>query len=364
MRLPPGPPDGATIERFRRRFTELGLATGEGDRAEAEAGVAAVYGTLGLVPPAIHWCSSPLAAIRGLVAQCGPLQAVHAVPVGELVQSALRRCRDRLFPGTTHVLEHMLWRPVERAVWGRVGRHVQESLVAIAQGPTRAGEGWRSWPVSPGTIHESTRGSWPAQHAAGALALLAMMREELRCEGTVADTAGLEAIAAAAGWLLAYRHHCFLSERPVELRLDEQGRLHQARGPAIVYADGFSLHALHGVIVAADRVHPERITVDAIDKEANAEVRRSMLELYGHERYLRDGGMTLVSRDACGELYRRAYRDDEPLVLVRVVNSTPEPDGSHRRYVLRVPPSMRTAREAVAWTFGFEPRDYRPVHET
>jgi hypothetical protein len=39
-------------------------------------------------------------------------------------------------------------------------------------------------------------------------------------------------------------------------------------------------------------------------------------------------------------------------VLVEVVNATQEPDGWHRRYYLRVPPSIRTARAAVAWTFG------------
>jgi hypothetical protein len=37
-----------------------------------------------------------------------------------------------------------------------------------------------------------------------------------------------------------------------------------------------------------------------------------------------------------------------------VVNSTPEQDGTYRRYLLRVPPTTRTAREAVAWTFGFD----------
>ena len=40
--------------------------------------------------------------------------------------------------------------------------------------------------------------------------------------------------------------------------------------------------------------------------------------------------------------------------VVEVVNATPEPDGSYRHYFLQVPPGVRTAREAVAWTFGFE----------
>jgi len=43
-----------------------------------------------------------------------------------------------------------------------------------------------------------------------------------------------------------------------------------------------------------------------------------------------------------------------------VVNGTPDPDGSHRRYFLRVPPNVRTAHEAVAWTYGLTAREYEP----
>ncbi len=50
--------------------------------------------------------------------------------------------------------------------------------------------------------------------------------------------------------------------------------------------------------------------------------------------------------------------------MVKVVNSTPEPDGSRREYFLRVPPTVRTAREAVAWTFGLAADAYRPVNES
>src|SRR5258708_19796990 len=37
--------------------------------------------------------------------------------------------------------------------------------------------------------------------------------------------------------------------------------------------------------------------------------------------------------------------------MIEVINRTPEPDSSFKHYWLRVPPTMRTAREAVAWTF-------------
>ncbi len=47
--------------------------------------------------------------------------------------------------------------------------------------------------------------------------------------------------------------------------------------------------------------------------------------------------------------------------MVKVVNSTPEPDGSFKDYFLRVPPTCQTALEAVAWTFDKTPEQYREL---
>ena len=41
-----------------------------------------------------------------------------------------------------------------------------------------------------------------------------------------------------------------------------------------------------------------------------------------------------------------------------MINGTAEPDGSFRHYVLQGPPTMRTAREAVAWTYGLSDHEY------
>ena len=62
----------------------------------------------------------------------------------------------------------------------------------------------------------------------------------------------------------------------------------------------------------------------------------------------------MIHSDELGDLYRADVPDDEPLVMVRVLNSTPEPDGTYKPYWLRVPPGMTRASDAVAWTFGFE----------
>jgi hypothetical protein len=93
-----------------------------------------------------------------------------------------------------------------------------------------------------------------------------------------------------------------------------------------------------------------RLRVQDIQAQANAELRRVMLESYGFDRYLRDAGATRVHQDGTGILWRAEFDDDQPLVMVEVLNATPEPDGTHRTYWLRVPPTVGSAREAVAWT--------------
>jgi hypothetical protein len=65
------------------------------------------------------------------------------------------------------------------------------------------------------------------------------------------------------------------------------------------------------------------------------------------------------------KLHKIEFADDEPLVMVELVNSTAEPDGSFKTYFLRVPPQIERARQAVAWTFGKNnERDYEPLVET
>jgi len=181
-------------------------------------------------------------------------------------------------------------------------------------------------------------------------------------------------IARSAGPWWALDGLAIVSERPLVLRRDDRGRPHCADGPAIAWADGLEAFAWHGVAVEPWVIRePERITVATIDAEQNAEVRRVLVERFGEERLVREGGAELLDSDVVGRLWRRRIdaeptrwgpRREEPVVMVEVLNSTPEPDGTRKTYFLRVPPKLRTAREAVAWTFGLSGSQYRPEKET
>ena len=176
-------------------------------------------------------------------------------------------------------------------------------------------------------------------------------------------------LARSAGPWWALDGLAVVSERPLVALTDDRGRLHAERGPAVAWSDGLEVWAWHGVLVDRDVVMtPESITVQAIDAERNIERRRVLIERFGEERLVREGGAKLADEDETGRLWRRempmSWPRDEAVVMVEVVNSTPEPDGSRRTYFLRVPPTTATAREAVAWTFGLPGDAYRPAVES
>jgi hypothetical protein len=134
---------------------------------------------------------------------------------------------------------------------------------------------------------------------------------------------------------------------------------------AALESDAENLYFWHGVLVPAFVVvRPDWITLKHIDTEINVEVRRVMIERFGQEKYLQESGAVEIHRDDFGVLYRKEISGDEPLVMVKVVNSTAEPDGSFKDYFLRVPPEIQRARQAVAWTFDKSERDYNPEFQT
>ena len=166
-------------------------------------------------------------------------------------------------------------------------------------------------------------------------------------------------------------------------------RLHCGDGPAVGFRDGWGVYAIHGVRVPAHVVErPESITVAEIEAEQNAEVRRVMMERYGYEKYILDcDAMTVDScpvdhpiiglRDA--KLRVKKVPDDEPIVFVDLLNSTPEPDGTVKRYLMRVDPNayggdasrICQAAAASTWRSSIDGelvhsdwRDYTPIFES
>ena len=195
-------------------------------------------------------------------------------------------------------------------------------------------------------------------------------------------------LSKSAGWAIPHANICWVSERHNILERDERGRLHCVTGPACAYPDGWGIYAVHGVRVPADIIEDRAsLTVARIDAETNAEIRRVMIDLYGSKRYLEDSGASVVQECKSdhyivglrtARLLRKEVPDDEPIVMIDLLNSTSEPDGSVKRYLLRVDPAAydgeasRDCLAAVASTWrnadgslAFKRfSDYQPIFES
>jgi len=215
---------------------------------------------------------------------------------------------------------------------------------------------------------EEVRSGWytRGQHDAGALALIDVLDRAVGLR-PAQPLVGQLLIGRSAGWWWPFEQVAILTERPcvLDLARDEQGRLHHPTGPVVGYPDGWAVWAWHGVRVPRQLIErPDTITVEQIRATRNVEVRWVLLERYGLDRYLRDADASLVHVDEYGRLWRCELPGDEPLVMVEVVNATPEPDGTSATYLLRVPPIVLTAKQAVAWTFDMAEDEYRPAAQT
>lgn len=153
----------------------------------------------------------------------------------------------------------------------------------------------------------------------------------------------------------------YVLPRP-SVKVDERNRVHCDDGPAVTWPSGKVEYWLHGVRVPEEAFRDEKELGLLAVSHGNAEVRRVLTEKYGLERLMSQLG-NQVQEDETGALWKLT-RANANAAMVEVKNSTPEPDGSYRTYMLRVPPTVKTAKEGVAWTFGMREKDYHPEVQT
>jgi len=166
-------------------------------------------------------------------------------------------------------------------------------------------------------------------------------------------------------FIIPYKNIAFISEKPIQINWDNNNMLHNDSDLAVKYSDGYGMAMVHGVKVPDYVVlEPNKITAKDIEAEGNAEVRRVKIDKYGQSRYLIDSGAKEIHRDDWGVLYRKDVPDDEPIVMVKVVNTTPEPDGTFKDYFIRVPQETERAKQAVAWSFRKTEEEYLPEIQT
>ena len=298
------PEQTARFGEWARKWIEIGLSTEPADFDKATEAALRGYKLANLERPMIVLrMGSPFGACLG-----------GALAWGFLREFSDKKTRAKLGSQVWSQVGSQVWSQVRSQVWSQVESQVRSAAYNNSYMGQLWGAGWNAY--------------------------VTFFRDVMGWQDPVLERHEIdETLAKTCGWTWWHENVLAISDRPEFLNRDESGRLHAETGPSIKYRDGWALHHWHGVFVEPWIIEqPALITVEKIESEGNAEIRRVMVERYGEDRYIIDSGLKPIAQDAFGELFRKDFSGDTPLVYVKVRNSTAEPDGHFKDYFLSVNP--------------------------
>ena len=92
----------------------------------------------------------------------------------------------------------------------------------------------------------------------------------------------------------------------------------------------------------------------------NVEIRSILLSQFGYQRLIQDLKAKILHQDGDSQLIEIGMgKHVEDIRLVKVRDST-----TKKFYLLRVPPTIWSCKQALAWTFGMEEAEYNLIKET
>ncbi|MBV6621923.1 MAG: hypothetical protein KI793_03045 [Rivularia sp. (in: Bacteria)] len=166
-----------------------------------------------------------------------------------------------------------------------------------------------------------------------------------------------QSLVQNCGWIFPFEKICIVSERPVKLYFDNENRLHAEGKPAMQFADGYSVYAYHGTTLPEKygKHHSKEWQPSWLLQERNAELRKILIQEIGYSRILEElQAVELNTYQEYTLLQINSDIDIEPIYLLKMI--CPSTGDIH---VLRVPPQMKTAREAITWiNWGIPPEDF------
>jgi hypothetical protein len=153
--------------------------------------------------------------------------------------------------------------------------------------------------------------SW-GQHDAGGFAFYDFFREICGLKSQTEKLVPLTVLAQETGWHLFYADFAILSEKPIALHRNQNGKLHNETGPAIEWADEYKLFRLNGVSVTEQvaLLKSEDVTIDLIKKYENEpSVRSEIIKKVSFEEWINRGFVVadgiiekLVSQKTLGDV--------------------------------------------------------------
>ncbi|MEG4206540.1 leucine-rich repeat domain-containing protein [Microcoleus sp. Pol7_A1] len=166
----------------------------------------------------------------------------------------------------------------------------------------------------------------------------------------------LKQLLTECGWIFMFEKICYVCDRPIKLSLDSEYNLHAEGESAIEFPDGYKIYSYHGVTLPEKygQLHPNQWQASWILSEKNVELRRLLIERIGYDRLCCE--LQAVELDTWQEytLLKIDNADVEPIYLLKMTC----PSTGHI-HALRVPPDVRSAKEAIRWVnWDIDPEDF------
>jgi len=316
----------AKFAEHRAEWIAAGLSTASADFDRAEQAVRKIYqATCDKEPLVVLRMGSPYAAIMGGYLAWAMLDGLRVAGDGEVWQQVGQQ--------------------VEQQVWQQVGQQVRQQVelqkiskkYGLSIYDYRAANLWAGWHAYVTFFIEN-----------GFLEGTTKAVEHYQLDREVAESCGLVWYSSAVATI---------SDRPEALHRDEQGRLHCETGPAILYRDGWSIHAWHGTVVPAHWIDQrDSLTPGEILEIENVEQRAAGIAILGMAKFL-----ALLP-------HKVIDADPDPmhgeLLEVRLVG-LPRPGRFLKAWCPRngdicegVPSNISTVLAAQAWRVGLEPHEF------
>lgn len=290
-----------------------GLSTEPADRGRAEKAIDDLYKAADLTPPRYVWAEDQQ-------------QMTRALALIDLGESSWQEVAERTVP----VVVAEKW---------------QDKWTSNAEGR------------SSDLVRGSGQAYWVGHYSA--------VRDITGIEYDPEDDARLRSwanLVQSAGWWAPYEEWCMISDRPVEIKIDEDGALHCETGPAYTGRGGLKYYAWRGQEIPGEWIEdPDSITPDILFGWENVDQRAVAAEIVGWPKILQMVEAELLDQHEdpqIGSLYRAQIPGLGP-VHVHIYQC-----GTGRTMGDPVPRYVTTAMQAEEVSYEVEADAYAPEFRT
>ena len=249
------PEQEAELPRFRQEYMDIACGGARADREALHSAMTDAYGMIGKKSPALFIFDSPAACML-------------AIKIFQMGGDPKFKLGDQLRDQLGGQLRGQLW----GQLWGQLGDQLRDQLWGQLRGQ-------KIW--NPNFLWGSQDLYWIAW-GKFAERIGVKLNPETSRKLDIMDRIGRQ-----CEWWWPFGNVVFASQRPAAVHWDDARRLHCETGPAVRYADGYSLHAWHGLRVPAHWIE-DRANLDPneVIKHENVELRAAGAAIAGWPKML------------------------------------------------------------------------------